>query len=75
MSTTADSVLGTRIREARKDAGFTNQDAFAEAVGTTRRNVVRWETGKNVPGEHYRKLIAAVTGRADLFPDEDEEDE
>lgn len=75
MSATTATVLGSRIRDARKDAGFSNQDAFAEAVGTTRRNVVRWETGKNVPGERYRRLIAEVTGRPDLFSDQDEEDE
>ena len=37
--------IGTRIREAREDQGWT-QDQLAEAVGVSRSAVAQWETGR-----------------------------
>ena len=64
--------LPARIREARKSAGYTSQDAFAEALGMpSRRQVSRWETGKNAPEEEYAEKIADVTKRpVELFTTE-----
>jgi transcriptional regulator with XRE-family HTH domain len=56
--------LGQRIREARLHAGMT-QAALARAIGTTERNIVRWETSKNQPRAISIAAIAQATG-ADL---------
>ena len=53
--------VGGRIRQARLEAGLT-QDEFCHAVGVTLRTAQHWEHGDNVP---YRKLaeIAEVLNR------------
>jgi transcriptional regulator with XRE-family HTH domain len=55
--------VAENIREARKAVGL-SQEAFAELVGTSRRNVMRWEGGYNNPGRYYIGRIANVTGQA-----------
>jgi transcriptional regulator with XRE-family HTH domain len=69
---------GARIKEARNALGV-SQKAFAARLGTTRRRVIAWEGGENVPGPRYLQRIAAATGRnIEFFLDgttvEDEED-
>lgn len=51
--------LGKEIRAARKAAKL-SQEALAMRLGTSRRQVMRWESGKNVPENHYRELLLAA---------------
>ena len=39
---------GNFIKELRKEKGMT-QEELAESLGTYRRTVSRWETGRNLP--------------------------
>lgn len=48
------------LRSARKQDGFPSDQAFADALRTRRRQVTRWETGRNLPGPKYRARIAAL---------------
>lgn len=64
---------GARIREARRRAGYQNQTDFARALGTSKRQVVRWETGKHHPQAAWRDRIIEVTGDPTLFDDEDDD--
>lgn len=41
--------IGDRIRQCREDLGLT-KTAVAEAVGVTRQQVHKWETGRDKPG-------------------------
>jgi transcriptional regulator with XRE-family HTH domain len=71
----AAAKVGLRIRKARKDAGL-SQDALASRVKTSRRNVLRWEGGYNMPRPEHIAAIAAETGKSlDYFLGEDEEEE
>lgn len=71
---------GERIREARKSLGL-SQKTLASRLGTTRRRVIAWEGGQNVPSALYLQRIATATGRSIEFlmgevtldPVEDEE--
>ncbi|MGW7281763.1 helix-turn-helix transcriptional regulator [Streptomyces sp. NPDC054844] len=53
---------GATIREIRRARGMT-QEEFAEAVGTSRFMVNRWEAGVHRPNIDSLKKIAAVVGR------------
>lgn len=53
---------GATIREIRRARGMT-QEEFAEAVGTSRFMVNRWEAGVHRPNLDSLKKIAAVAGR------------
>lgn len=66
--------LADRIRLARKKTGL-SQERFAARLGTSRRNVIRWESGQNKPGPHYQRRIAELTGQPieDFTDDGDEE--
>ncbi|HVL53952.1 MAG TPA: helix-turn-helix transcriptional regulator [Vitreimonas sp.] len=74
-------VNGSRIREARLSAGM-SQSQLARQVGTSERNIVRWENSKNQPRVESVAAIAEATGRdVDFFlsvngasGDEDEEE-
>lgn len=68
--------LGQRIREARLRASMT-QAALARAIGTTERNIVRWETSKNQPRALSIAAIAQATGTdlVSLLNGSDEDDE
>jgi transcriptional regulator with XRE-family HTH domain len=71
----AAAKVGIRIRHAREAAGY-SQDRLALKIGTSRRNVLRWEGGYNVPRADHVKAIAEATGRtADYFLGEDDEEE
>lgn len=53
--------LGERIRKAREDQGWTQQE-FADVLGVDRKSCGSWEAGRHQP--RYRDLIAIaqVTG-------------
>lgn len=80
--THATLTVGRRVRWARRQAGFT-QDELAAAMGTTRQTVIRWEKDRNLPNARYRVLLGIATGQhPDFFVDEtrsarieDEDDE
>lgn len=38
------------------------QAALARTISTTERNIVRWETSKNMPRAHTLAAIAEATG-------------
>ena len=70
--------LNERIRWARERTGM-SQEKFAEAAGTSRRHVMRWEKPRGTanahsPNAHYRRIIAEVTGQPEsLFTDDEPE--
>jgi transcriptional regulator with XRE-family HTH domain len=67
--------VGIRIRKAREAAGY-SQERLALAIGTSRRNILRWENGYNVPRVEHVVRIANATGRsAEYFLGEDDEEE
>lgn len=41
-----------------------SQKRFAERLGTTRRRVIAWESGENVPSSLYLRRIAEATGKS-----------
>ena len=64
MTTTA---LGGRIRQARKDKGFT-QEQLAEALHVTRQTVSNWENDRFQPDYEMLAQIADVLSLAGLTP-------
>lgn len=58
MSKSVD-IFGTRLKEARKAAGLTQQ-AAADAFGTTLRTYCRWEAGDTEPSLGLIVKIAAT---------------
>lgn len=59
-------IAGPRIREARKELDI-SQARFAERLGTTRRRVIAWESGENIPSAMYLRRIAESTGKSIEF--------
>jgi transcriptional regulator with XRE-family HTH domain len=53
--------IGRRLAQARKEAGFT-QEQLAELVGVTPRSIQGYEAGKVVPYRHLKRL-EEVTGK------------
>ena len=49
--------IGMKIRQARKDAGL-SQQKLAEAVGVKQGAVAAWEGGRNQPNPEMIKAIA-----------------
>lgn len=71
----ASAKVGLRIRRARQQAGL-SQEALARNIKTSRRNVLRWEGGHNMPRAEHIRSIAEATGKStDYFLGEDEEEE
>jgi transcriptional regulator with XRE-family HTH domain len=71
----AAAKVGIRIRHARKQAGL-SQEALAHKIKTSRRNVLRWEGGHNMPrAEHIREIAEATGKSTDYFLGDDEEEE
>lgn len=65
--------IGDRIKRARWDAGL-SQQKLADKAGTTRHNIMRWESGKNEPRLRFIRAIAEATGKpVEFFTDDDEE--
>jgi transcriptional regulator with XRE-family HTH domain len=52
--------IGTRIREARKRAGFQSAGALATALGVAKTQVYRWERGEFTPGAQRLAEIASA---------------
>lgn len=60
-------VLGKRIKQARKRAGFT-QEKMAEAIGVSRTAVTKWEAGESEPTlEKLVKISALLKVSADYL--------
>ena len=56
-----------RIKELRLERNLT-QSEVAKAIGTSQRNIGRWENGENVPAAVYVKALAEFFGvRADYL--------
>ena len=53
--------LGTRIRKARRKAGFSNAESLAVALDVGHRTIQRWETDDSEPSLAKLRQIAAVT--------------
>src|SRR6476659_1868059 len=70
-----DLSVGKRIIWARKRKGI-SQERLAELIGTSRRHMVRIETGAvRQPGPVFVARIAEVTGcPEELFADEEDEE-
>lgn len=58
---TQPSEIGARIRDARREQGWT-QDDLAEAVGVSRSAVAQWETGRAGQLTPNLTRIASVLG-------------
>lgn len=59
-------VSPARLLEARLRANH-SQDSLARAVGTSARNIWRWENGKHAPRAEFVAAIAAATGQEIAF--------
>jgi transcriptional regulator with XRE-family HTH domain len=61
--------LGKRIKQIRKDRGFSTQADLAEALGTDQVTVGRWEAGIHFPNDEYlEKLLEVLSiGEDELF--------
>lgn len=51
-----------RLREARLDRGWSQQD-LADLVGTTPVNISRWENGSNFPSPYFRQRLSEILGK------------
>lgn len=67
--------VGLRIAAARRAAGFSGQEAFAEHVKITRRHLSRIETGRSLPRADLLARIAEATGKTESFFESDEDEE
>jgi transcriptional regulator with XRE-family HTH domain len=61
------NTLGSRIRDARKEAGYRNVEQLAVALDVGQRTVQRWETDKSEPSISTLRQIAALTGKPLAF--------
>lgn len=57
-----DLSVPDRIRQRRKELGYTSQEALAAAIGTSRIHVNGWENGRHSPSEQYAAKLAEVLG-------------
>jgi transcriptional regulator with XRE-family HTH domain len=51
----------TRLREARLEAGLTQQE-LADLLGVAQQHVARWETGKNEPRASMAVRLSEALG-------------
>lgn len=73
--TTATRVNGSKIREARLASGM-SQTQLARKIGTTEKNISRWENTLNQPRLASVAAIAQATGHdIDFFLTESSEDD
>lgn len=63
MGTTREQVLGQRIKEARREAGFRNAEQLAVALDVGFSTIQRWEQGKTAPSVKRMREIAALTNK------------
>ncbi len=53
------SSLNTRLRDARSESGWSQQN-LADRIGTTSVNISRWENGSNFPSPYFRQRLCEV---------------
>lgn len=54
-------MLGSRLKEKRKQAGYTLED-FSRQIGVSLNTVYRWESGKHEPDDDTKRRICALLG-------------
>jgi transcriptional regulator with XRE-family HTH domain len=57
------ATIGTKIREARKAAGFKNAESFAVELGVGIRSIQRWESDETTPSIERLLQIGRLTGK------------
>ena len=67
----AAAEIGERIKEARREAGFT-QDELADLLEVTTRTVQAWEAGDNIPYRSLSKLAEVLNREVGWFLHGDE---
>lgn len=65
--TSSPSSLGPLIRQARREAGFSNIETFAVSLGVGFSTVQRWEKGRGEPSVARLRQIAEKTGKPVSF--------
>ena len=53
--------LGEKIKEARKEAGF-SQEQLAEKMSVSRSAIAKWETDKGIPDVNNLKVMSQLLG-------------
>ena len=64
MTELVSTTLGTRIREARRSAGYKNVESIAVLMDVGQRTFQRWETDKSEPSITRLREIAALTDKS-----------
>ena len=59
-------LIGKRIKQVRKDQGYSNYEQFAFSHDLNRHSVSRWEGGKDIRISSLLKLLEAF----DMSPEE-----
>jgi transcriptional regulator with XRE-family HTH domain len=67
VDTIFNMTLGSKIRLARKEAGFNNVETLAVELGVSQRTVQRWETDQFEPTLTMLIRISRVTGKPMSF--------
>lgn len=62
-SPTVATVLGSRIRQARRAAGL-SQSQLAEKIGAHVTSISDWERGANAPTMRHLTSVAEATGQS-----------
>lgn len=55
-------LFGRRLRQMRKDRGYTRAREFAELIGTEENTLTRWERGETEPSLEILLRICQVLG-------------
>jgi transcriptional regulator with XRE-family HTH domain len=61
VATPVPLTLGAKIRQARKEAGYTNVESLAVQLGVGQRTVQRWEADESEPTLARLREVAALT--------------
>lgn len=62
MEGAAQGTVAERIKQARLERDL-SQGELARLLGTSNREIVRWEGGHTLPGYKYRRLLATTFNR------------
>lgn len=54
--------IGQRMRQAREDAGMTEDEEFAEQMGVTVATLRAWESDVEAPSDEHLQRFAELTG-------------